>query len=260
MYEQVSTLALLFAVMMTSPACLAGSASVQAGNAQAGAAQAGAATPRQNFIPVNGADLKSKLDAAVKQGRAASKTSPFWAAYTFDVRPGIAIDPDIEQFNGNMNSFGGTTVFTGKVNGVTVETRNLGLFLLHDPQSGAVTRAEIYNLERRHEYSNYPVYWLGRAGNEESLNYLLGLVESERAERVVETAAVALAVHDDRRVNEMLKGLVRRSKNQEVRKSSTYWLGHNGGEHAFLSELVRNERGDKELREAAAHAVGLTRD
>jgi HEAT repeat protein len=255
MHEHISTLALLLALTLANTACAASSASAQAGDAQAIPA-----APRQSFIPVAGADLKSKLDAAVRTGRAASKPSPFWVAYTFDVRPGIAIDPDIEQFNGSMNSFGSTTVFQGKVNGVTVETRNLGLFLLHDPQTGAITRAEIYNLERKHEYSNYPVYWLGRAGNEESLSYLLGLVESSRPERVVETANVALAVHDDRRVNEMLKNLVRQSKKQEVRKTSTYWLGHIGGEHAFLSELVRNEREDKELREAAAHAIGLSRD
>ena len=254
MHEQISTLVLLAVLMLNSPACAAGTASVQAVNAQAGTA-----SQRQNFIPVAGADLKSKLEAAVRQGRAA-KATPFWAAYTFDVRPGVAIDPDIEQFNGSINSFGGTTIFRGKVDGVTIETRNLGLFLLHDPQTGTVTRAEIYNLERKHEYSSYPVYWLGRAGNEESLNYLLGLVESARPEKVVETATVALAVHDDRRVGEMLKNLVRQSKNEDVRKSSAYWLGHIGGEHAFLSELVRNEREDKEVREAAAHAVGMSRD
>jgi HEAT repeat protein len=256
MHEQLSTLALLFAMTLTNPACTAaGTAAVQTGAAQAQTA----AAPTQNFIPVAGADLKSKLDAAVKQGRAAAKAAPFWVAYTFDVRPGIAIDPDVEQFSGSMNQFGGTTVFQGKVNGVTVETRNLGLFLLHD-QQGQITRAEIYNLERKHEYGGYPVYWLGRAGNEESLNYLLGLVESARPERVAETANVALAVHDDRRVGDMLKGLVRQSKKDEVRKTSVYWLGHVGGEQAFLSEIVRNEREDRELREAAAHAVGLSRD
>ncbi|MET0625332.1 MAG: HEAT repeat domain-containing protein [Pyrinomonadaceae bacterium] len=255
MHEHTSTLAILVVLTLSNLACVAGSASVQTVSAQSGTA-----SQRQNFIPVAGADLKSKLDAAVKQGRAAAKSAPFWAAYTFDVRPGIAIDPDVEQFNGSMNSFGGTTVFRGKVDGITIETRNLGLFLLHDPQTGAITRAEIYNLERKREYSNYPVYWLGRAGNEESLNYLLGLIQSARPEKVVETATVALAVHDDRRVSEMLKNFVRQSKSAEVRKSSAYWLGHNGGEHAFLSELVRNEREDEELREAAAHAVGMSRD
>ena len=254
MHEHLSTLALLAVLTLGSPACADSNASVPTGNAQAGTT-----TQRQNFIPVEGADLKSKLDAAVRQGRAA-KSSPFWVAYTFDVRPGIAIDPNIEQFSGSMNTFGGTTVFRGKVDGITVETRNLGLFLLHDPQTGALTRAEIYNLERQREYSNYPVYWLGRSGNEESLNYLLGLVEAARPERVVETATVALAVHDDRRVSEMLKNLVRQSKNMEVRRTSAYWLGHIGGEQAFLSELVRNEREHKDLREAAAHAIGMSRD
>ncbi|HEV2766000.1 MAG TPA: HEAT repeat domain-containing protein, partial [Pyrinomonadaceae bacterium] len=255
MYERLATLALLFALVPASPACAAGDTS-----AQAESAQSARPAQTQGFTPVPGADLKSKLDEAARRGRAGSKSAPFWVAYTFDVRPGIAIDPAVEQFSGSMENFSGITVFRGKVNGVTVETRNLGLFLLHDPQGQAVTRAEIYNLERKREYSGYPVYWLGRAGNEESLNYLLGLVESARASRVAETATVALAVHDDRRVNDMLKGLVRQSKNREVRKTSAFWLGHLGGEHAFLSELVRNEREDRELREAAAHAVGLSRD
>src|ERR1044072_1761409 len=172
MYEQISTFALLAVLMFSSPACADGNASVQTGSAQAGAT-----SQRQNFIPVTGTDWKSKLDAAVRTARAAAKSSPFWVAYTFDVRPGIAIDPDFEQFSGSMNSFGGTTVFRGKVDGINIETRNLGLFLLYDPQGSNITRAEIYNLERKHEYSNYPVYWLGRAGNEESLNYVLGLIE-----------------------------------------------------------------------------------
>src|ERR1044071_1213066 len=189
MYEQISTLALLSALTFSNVACVGGDVSALTDNAQAQAA----AAQRPNFTPVAGADLKSKLDAAVKQGRAAANRSPFWVAYTFDVRPGIAIDPDIEQFNGSINNFGGTTVFRGKVDGITVETRNLGLFLLHDPQSGSITRAEIYNLERKREYGGYPVYWLGRAGNDESLNYLSGLVEGSRTERVVETATGAWA-------------------------------------------------------------------
>jgi HEAT repeat protein len=255
MYEQLSTLAILSILTLSGPACVVGNASAQAGNAQTPPA-----TQRQGFIPVAGADLKSKSDAAVRQGRAASRPAPFWVAYAFDVRPGIAIDIDSEQFDGSWEKSAGTSVFRGKVNGVTVETRNLGLFLLHDPQGGAVTRAEIYNLERKHDYGSYPVYWLGRAGNEESLNHLLALAESARTESVAATAAVALAVHDDRRVNEMLKSLVSRPKNKEVRATSAHWLGHIGGEHAFLSEIVRNEREDKELREAAAHAVGLSHD
>jgi HEAT repeat protein len=255
MYEQLSILALVSIMTLGGPACAPVNATLIAGSAQAQSA-----LQTQDFIPVAGADLKSKMDAAVRQGSAASKAAPFWVAYAFEVRPGIAIDIDDAQFDGSWEKFSGTTVFRGKVDGVVIETRNLGLFLLYDPRAGAFTRAEIYNLERRHGFDGSPVYWLGRPRNEESLNYLLGLIESSRPGRVAETATVALAVHDDRRVNDMLKGLVRQSQIKEVRETAVHWLGHIGGEHAFLSELVRNEREDKELRETAAHAVGLSQD
>ena len=110
------------------------------------------------------------------QTRARTRQTPYWSAYTFDVRPGVAIDPAIREFRGNMNTIGDTTVFVGTdASGMTVETRSLAIFLLRDPAANQITRMEIYNLERKREYSGYPVYWLGRANNEESLNYLRAL-------------------------------------------------------------------------------------
>src|SRR5205085_10522329 len=125
----------------------------------------------QSFTTVEGADLNARLEAASQRAR--SKQTPYWSAYAFDVRPGVAVDPTIHQFNGSMNTYGDTTVFTGTTaNGMTVETRNLAIFLLRAPGSNQVMRMEIYNLERKREYGGYPVYWLDRANNEESLNYL----------------------------------------------------------------------------------------
>ena len=80
-----------------------------------------------------------------------------------------------------MNTVGDTAVFVGTTaSGITVETRNLAIFLLREPGGNQVTRMEVYNLERKREYSGYPVYWLGRSNNEESLNYLRALSESLR--------------------------------------------------------------------------------
>ena len=58
------------------------------------------------------------------------------------------------------------------------ETRELGVFLLYDEGREQFIRLEVYNLRRQREFSNYPVYWAGRIGNEESLNYLKSIVES----------------------------------------------------------------------------------
>jgi HEAT repeat protein len=217
------------------------------------------ATTVQSFTPVEGADLMAKLEAA--QTRARARQTPYWSAYTFDVRPGVAVDPAIREFNGSMNTIGDTSVFVGTTTGgMTVETRNLAIFLLRDSSSNQITRMEVYNLERKREYSGYPVYWLGRANNEESLNYLRAIAAAAPLDMLSERAVLGIALHDDSRVGGMLKNFVTTSPNQRIRSSSVYWLGQVGGEQVFLASLVRNDAEDKKIRRSAAHSIGQSRD
>ena len=216
-------------------------------------------TTVQSFTAVDGADLMAKLEAA--QTRAQSRQTPYWSAYTFDVRPGVAVDPAIRDFRGTMNTMGDTTVFVGTTStGMTVETRSLAIFLLRDPSSNQITRMEVYNLERKREYSGYPVYWLGRANNEESLNYLRAIAAATPLDMLSERAVLGIALHDDVRVAGMLKNFVGSSPNQRIRSTAVYWLGQVGGEQTFLAALVRNESEDKKLRRSAAHAIGHSRE
>jgi HEAT repeat protein len=216
-------------------------------------------TTIQSFTPVDGADLMARLEAA--QASARGQQAPYWSAYTFDVRPGVAVDPNIRDFNGSMHTMGETTVFIGtNAAGVTVETRNLAIFLLREPSSNQITRMEIYNLERKREYSGYKVYWLGRANNEESLNYLRAIAAATPLDMLSERAVLGIALHDDARVGGMLKNFISSSPNQRIRSTSVYWLGQVGGEQAFLASIVRNDSEDKKMRTAAAHAIGQSRD
>jgi HEAT repeat protein len=217
------------------------------------------ATTVQSFTAVEGADLMAKLDAA--QSRARERQVPYWSAYTFDVRPGVAVDPSVREFNGSIHSFGDTSVFVGTTAaGVTVETKNLAIFLLREPSNNQITRMEVYNLERKREYSGYPVYWLGRANNEESLNYLRAIAAATPLDMLSERAVLSIALHDDSRVGGMLKNFVSTSPNPRIRSTSVYWLGQVGGETTFLASLVRNEQEDLKLRRSAAHALGQSRE
>lgn len=221
-----------------------------------------------SFIQVEGADLTAKLAAAAQRARADNRQTPYWTGYSFDVRPGVAVDPQSGgTFHGSMNGYGGIYVFSGTTaSGMTVETRNLGVFLLRSPTSNAITRMEIYNLDRKREYSGYPVYFTGRANNEESLNFLRGIAEgapapsASREGMLYERAALALSLHDDPRVAGILKDFVRSSKNKRVRSASVFWLGQIGGEVPFLADIVRNANEEQELRKQAAHAIGESRD
>lgn len=215
---------------------------------------------RERFITVEGADLRSKIETAKGRGRSAAPQTPFWIAYSFDVRPGVAVDPEAGEFRGSMNNYGDITIFVGKSKGVDVETRNLGVFMLYEADAKVASRIEIYNLDRKREYGGHPVYWLGRGGNEESLSVLRAQAESNQPEKVVEHATVAIALHDDPRVSEVLKTLVRNSKNQVVRRTAVHWLGFTGVETSFLADLIRNENEDEDVRRSAGHALGVSSD
>src|SRR5215475_15523639 len=209
---------------------------------------------RPGFVAVEGANLSARMDAAVRLGRAAQ--ARYWTAYAFDVRPGVSVDMD---WNGKRTSADGVNISFDS----TRETRNLGVFLLREPSDTAVTRVEVYNLDRAREYSGYRVYWLGRAGNEESLNLLRGLVEGHNdktAARVSEHATMAIALHDDTRVAGILKNFVRQSSVEKARTSAVFWLGQIGGETQFLADLTRNESEGREVRKQAAFAIGISKD
>src|SRR5215510_5386751 len=207
---------------------------------------------RPGFIPVDGPDLRSRADAALRMGRAAE--TRFWTAYAFDVRPGVSVDVDWNG-KGNFRDDGTNISFDS-----ARETRNLGVFLLREPNDGAISRVEIYNLERVREYGGYRVYWLGRASNEESLNLLRGLVEGRQESKVCEHATMAIALHDDPRVAGILKDFVRQSSIEKVRTSAVFWLGQVGGETSFLADIVRNENEAREVRKQAAFAIGISKD
>jgi len=216
-------------------------------------------TTIQTFTQVDGADLNARLEAA--RGRGRSGSSPYWSAWGFDVRPGVAVDPNVREFHGSMNTMGDMSIFIGTTaNGQPVETRNLGIFVLRDPGNSQVTRMEIYNLERKREYAGYPVFWLGRSNNEESLNYLRPLVEGGTANTLTDRALLAIALHDDARVTDILKTFVRKSTLLKVRSSAVYWLGQSSGEQGFLADIVRDAGEDIKLRQRAAYAVGESHD
>ena len=240
----LATLA-LFLLMLTPPA-------------------AAPASPQdQRFVPVEGATLQARQEAAAGRAAAASPQTPYWTAYSFDVRPGVATDFEWVGDDGTHIILEGSSAFAFDPK---LETRNLGVFVLRSHEGGsAVKRVEVYNLARRREYSGYPVYWAGRASNDESLNFLRGLAETAtRADDVAAAATRALALHDDRRVPSMLEALARTSTSTRVRSQAVRWLGHTTADTSpappLLLELARSDREFVEVRRAAVGALGQRKD
>lgn len=215
----------------------------------------------KSFTPVEGANLKAKIDGAIVAGRASAPNGRFWVAYQFEVRPGVAIDFEVvDSAGGVYMSIDNTSMMFDPRH----ETRELGLFLLFDTQRDAFTRAEVYNLRRKHEFSGYPVYWAGQVANEESLNYLKSIVDSSDPEmkRLAERATFAIALHDDARVDAMLTEMIRRPVSDSMRSRAIYWLGNTGetaAKNTLFAEIVRNTQESTDARLNAMSALGMSR-
>ena len=215
----------------------------------------------KSFTPVEGANLKAKIDSAVIGGKANAPQGRFWVAYQFEVRPGVAVDWEIVDSAGGIyiSNDGYSMMFDARH-----ETRELGLFLLYDTQRDLFIRLEIYNLRRQHEYGNYPVYWAVRISNEESLNYLKSIVDSPAPEinRLAERAIFGIALHDDARVDAILTDMIRRPASEPTRTGAIYWLGNTpetAAKNALFAEIVRNNQETSEARQAAMSALALSR-
>ncbi|HEY0722911.1 MAG TPA: HEAT repeat domain-containing protein [Pyrinomonadaceae bacterium] len=215
----------------------------------------------RNFTPVDGANLKAKIDGAIIAGKANTPNGRFWIGYQFEVRPGVAIDFElVDSAGGVYMSMDGTSMMFDPRH----ETRELGLFLLYDTQNDSFTRAEVYNLRRNREFSSYPVYWAGHITNEESLNYLKSIVDSPAPEinRLSERATFAIALHDDARVDPILMEMVRRPVADPMRSRAIYWLGNTGesaAKNTFFTEIVRNNQESTEARNSAMSGLAMSR-
>ena len=220
-----------------------------------------AAGQTKSFIPVDGANLKAKIDGAIIAGKANATGGRFWFGYQFEARPGVAIDFEVVDSDGGVYmSMDGTSMMFDPRH----ETRELGVFLLYDTAREAFIRAEVYNLRRNREYSSYPVYWAGHISNEESLNYLKSIVDAPAREvnRLAERATFAIALHDDARVDPMLIEMIHRPIDEPMRSRAIYWLGNTPettAKNTLFTEIVRNTQESTEVRQAAMSALAMSR-
>ncbi len=216
-------------------------------------------TTNQNFIQVDGSSLKSKMDSAVRLGRSNARNGRFWVAYGFNVKPGVTLGGNYRVSKNDHQDFEGKE--GGRKNySKEPETRNAAVFLQRDAANDNIAKIEMYDLDRPNDYGGYQVYWLGSISNDESLSFLRELVVSETSQKVGEHAIAALAMHNDGRVGQLLEGIVRDVKAEEIRKSAVFWLGQTEGKTGFLADLVRNEQESVEIRKQGAFAIGVSSD
>jgi len=86
------------------------------------------------------------------------------------------------------------------------------------------------------------------------------LIATTRSSDVADNATNAIGLHDDQRVEGMLKELIKSSSVEKVRITAISWLGHFPGQVEYLAAIVRNDRESVKVRKEAADALGDSND
>lgn len=200
------------------------------------------------FIKVEApSGLGARVSAA--RDRAGRAAGSYWVAYTFPVRPDVAVDVNIDGFEATT-AVGGAGQF---------ETRDLGVFMLYDGAGAAPSRVEVYNLDRQREHEGRPVYWLGKAGAPESLELLRDLVGRTTSDEAARKLTTAIGLHDDAQVGALLESLASKAPAAGARGEAARWLGRLDGHLPALSAIARNGDEQFAVRAEAIRAIGKSR-
>jgi len=103
-----------------------------------------------------------------------------------------------------------------------------------------------------------PVYWLNRATNGESLDWLEQLFDENSKNSVLKELVAAIGLHDEtNRVLPLLEKALAKKHPDDVREAAVFWLGEQESEGSVerLKRLWREEK-DEDILEAVICALG----
>jgi len=206
-------------------------------------------------IKVEGADLAARLKFVNESRSKAKAPGRYWIAYTFPLRPNVALEAVLTNANGSQIKLG---AITGA--GPADSTRRAGLFLSHEDKSDVdlnrPTRVELFDLDRAHHWKELSIYWLGSIEADQSLEFLERLIAESHDADACARLAEAAAVHNDPRAEALLKRLACGATFAETRMAAIRWLGRIGGHLDFLAEVVTDKAENSRVREQAVMSIG----
>jgi hypothetical protein len=220
-------------------------------SALAAANSGGAMMQGVGFIRIEGSTLSTRFENALATGHAASGRTLFWIGYSFDLKPGTGVDV-------NITSPGGSKTYLAVASGMLepqYQTRNAGVFFEYSADGSSLSRVELYNLDAARDFK-YPVYWLGRSDDNESLGLLKTVLASNRNSTVSERLVDAIGLHKSRDVEVILKEIFNTPGSLEARKKALFWLGSFEGSKDLLLQVAHNGQESVEIRKQAVERIG----
>lgn len=228
--------------------------------------------------------LPAKLDRALAEASKVSGGQAFWVGYSIDRlqgehssigstwgdkvrRPSIAeilagkgLPAASEPSGGDLRSAAAAALDELEHRGQPEKQvlKELGVFLRYKPgRPAALESAGMSNLDLSFDFEAAPLYWLGKAPEEQSLGLIRDLYGRDRDPKVREHLIAAAGCHGTPRlVLPFLEGVLQGADPDDLRKDAAFWIGqqHDAASLRILSQAARTDRSE-EVREGAVFAI-----
>jgi len=120
------------------------------------------------------------------------------------------------------------------------------LLFLHDAADrGLVLDVTVLDMDQTYDFSEAPVYWLGRAENAESMAFIETSFEAAKdSSQAQKDLLFAASCHQGPQAYRFLKNTAFGPSNDKVRESAIFWLGNYGDAQSLadLKEVYQKEK------------------
>ncbi len=121
----------------------------------------------------------------------------------------------------------------------------------------AVDRVRLNNLDMHVDLEGLPLIWLGKAADEESLDWLKTMYREVQAEKAKEPVLAAIGIHQSHSlVIPILASVLESGETDSLRKNAAFWLGQQNDRKAYdILMRTADKDSSRQVREAAIFAV-----
>jgi HEAT repeats len=123
-------------------------------------------------------------------------------------------------------------------------------------ENNTVQKVEVYSTDCSFDAGGLPFIWITSVPAKASLAYLQTLVSASGADRALDSAVLAISVHDALQADAILEQLARPPSAQRIREKAIFWLAQKAGERAAAAivDAIENDP-DTEVKKKAVFAL-----
>src|SRR5512140_3093510 len=229
--------------------------------------------------------LAAKLDGALAEAPKSASGRAFWVGYAIDRLMGENSHIGSFESGGVVRNVSVRDVLAGKTGPVPAEEapgdlrdsaksaldrlerkrqpekmvlKELGFFLKYKPGSSPVlTEVRMSNLDLSFDFEGVPLYWLGKAPEDQSLALVESLYGRNRGDDVREGLIAAAGCHGSPKLAlPFLERVLTGDGADELRKNAAFWISQlNDADGLRLLAKTARTDGSREVREGAVFGI-----